>query len=633
MPQPCERYEETRREVEELLGEQKTDRIKRLREQMKILWKGRSIQGYFTLHDSSHSEGVECALYKLIRLDSEFIPIDGISILDSDDWFLLIAAAWIHDIGMLPKILQNDEINGETLEDFESAREKHHLRSGQYINENFQLLGLTSTERDHLSVICEYHRKSVDINKCPNAFNKNLRLLAAYFRLADGIHINHERVNDDLFSLFELIGMPEESRFHWMKSKLTSEVIPNPDPKKLTIDVHLNFSHLDNKDSALVSNLIRDDIRNELYSVRDILIKGGISYYLDVQVIESEIPADQNTKLLLQQMINNIQLDSWASASDVFNSIVSTILYLSTFPDKVKAIETLRRYQERIIKKNLKIRTCHVMLDKIYTLIDASLAATTSLEPKRVLDNLKEEMNTIKTERTAAFNKIAQNAKPILSDGEPILLFGHSKIVIAALALLDENLKRSTEIYICEGRNSGRYSYLNEIDYCDGLEYACAIKELGFSNVILIPDILVGNLLGRVKNNIRKIVFGANGIDLHEASFGHTAGHLAIAKLGRLYGVPVYVLADCFKFGELKYDEVVERNNNWLMGEGSINYSRLKGIKVYNPREDKVCYDDITYLITEQGMFPPLQMPKTIGAKYSDYLDKVSRFQSKIEMC
>jgi len=267
------------------------------------------------------------------------------------------------------------------------------------------------------------------------------------------------------------------------------------------------------------------------------------------------------------------------------------------------------------------------MLDKIFNLVEINLAASKNINPQKIFENLENEVLTIKSEREAAVAKIAENAKPVLNDGEPMLLFGHSKIVIEALDKLDKDIKKITDVYVCEGRNSGRYSYLNEIEYCDGLEYATAIKERGFINVILVPDILVGNLLARTQNKVRKIVFGANGIDIKEVSFGHTAGHLAIAKLGGLYNVPVYVLADCFKFGELKYNETIERKNKWLMGEGSINYSKLDGIRVFNPREDKVGYEDISYLITELGMFPPLQIPKIVKAKYSQFLDSLAQFR------
>ena len=328
---PSNRFIETANIVKGILGEENVSRLESLRRQMRDYWEGREHQGYFTLHDSSHSAGVECALYKLIPLQDAKVPSDRIN---PEGWFYLIAAAWLHDVGMLPKILKNDPIGGETLKDFEEARKNHNIRSREYINENYRLLGLTEIERDNLGVMCEYHRRSTDINKCPRRYNLDLQLLAAYLRLADGIHINYERVDDSLLGIFDLIGMPEKSRFHWIKCKLTHDVIP--DPNTLTISIELKFSKDDMEDSVLVSNSIRDEIENELHSVRDILIRGGITYYLDVHVSPSPIPADTNIKTLLQQMINNIQLDTWASASDIFNSIISSVVYLNTLEDSYK---------------------------------------------------------------------------------------------------------------------------------------------------------------------------------------------------------------------------------------------------------------------------------------------------------
>jgi hypothetical protein len=412
MPLPCTDYEQTRILVEQELGEKNIDRLNSLRNQMKKFWDGRRFLSYYTLHDNSHSAGVECSLYKLIPLHNKLVPLDGKSRLNSEDWFYLIAAAWLHDVGMVPNILRNDPINGNNRDDFEIARKKHHERSKQYINENHNLLQLNGVEGENIGVICEYHRKSMDIRKCPRAYNSNLQLLAAYLRLADGIHINYERINEDLLGLFELITMPEESRFHWIKSKLTHDVVPNP--RNLTISIPLKFSTKDNKFSHLISNSIEEDVKNELYSVRDILIRGGISYYLDVKIDYSEIAANPNIKEELQQMVNNIQLNTWASASDVFESIVSSILYLNTFEDKARAMETLGKYQDRIIKENLKQRSCHIMLDKIFNIVDISLAASKDIEPEKILEILKDEVLNIKTERDIAIKKIAENVNKVV---------------------------------------------------------------------------------------------------------------------------------------------------------------------------------------------------------------------------
>ena len=512
---------------------------------------------------------------------------------------------------MLPNILNADKF--KSFRDLDKIRRIHNERSRDYIQEKKDVLQLNDDECYIIKTICEFHRKSVSMENCP--LDHNLPLLAAYLRLADGIHINYERINDDLFQLFEFIGMPESSRFHWIKSKLIHTIIP--DPNNLSIEVCFKFKQEEELDSTIVSNMIVDEIKSELHTIRDILIKGGISYYLDVNIGDG-ISGD--VRILLKQMIDSVRLDTWDSASDVADCLVDSIIYLNTLEDKERSIEILSNYQESIVRKNLNTRTSHVIIDKIFNIINKNLGLRGQATPEVMLANIAKEVLEVKNNREKAVEKIAENAKVILNDNESILLFGHSKIVLRALEKVED--KQRTPIYICEGRNSGRYSYINELEYCDGLEYAKSVMALGFTNVNLIPDILVGNLLARKENGIQKIVFGANGIDIEKASFGHTAGHLSIATLAKTHKIPVYVLADSFKFGNLNYNEKIERHTPWLMGEGSQCITKLRGINLFNPREDEVDAEYIYLLITEKGGFPPERIPEIIKSEYNEYKRK-----------
>ena len=52
---------------------------------------------FYSLHDDRHSEKVEEALY-------EFFPEPQLMMLDARERFLLLASAWLHDIGMIPDL-------------------------------------------------------------------------------------------------------------------------------------------------------------------------------------------------------------------------------------------------------------------------------------------------------------------------------------------------------------------------------------------------------------------------------------------------------------------------------------------------------------------------------------------------
>jgi translation initiation factor 2B subunit (eIF-2B alpha/beta/delta family) len=94
-------------------------------------------------------------------------------------------------------------------------------------------------------------------------------------------------------------------------------------------------------------------------------------------------------------------------------------------------------------------------------------------------------------------------------------------------------------------------------------------------------------------------------------SFGHTCGHLSIADLSKEYHVPVYVIADTDKFVQLKWEEDLNRDINWLTNDPKWLPAACEMAKE-NPREDQVEPDKIHTLITEIGAFPPARIPDRI---------------------
>lgn len=135
-------------------------------------------------------------------------------------------------------------------------------------------------------------------------------------------------------------------------------------------------------------------------------------------------------------------------------------------------------------------------------------------------------------------------------------MFGSSSIVLAALKDLPNSVKEQLSIYVAECRGKTQYNSRNEIKYSDGLKYATDLRKAGFVDVVIVPDICVGNLVAR--GLIDKVVFGANGIDMN-GGFGHTAGHLTIAVVAKHFGVPVYVISDLMKLGELEWEPELVR--------------------------------------------------------------------------
>lgn len=579
-------------------------RLNFIRQYVRYKWEeNKGLPARYTIHDASHSENVKKAIYKLI-------PETKYSELSEEEKFYLLSSAWLHDIGMIPDLFG-------TKDDYQKVRSEHHIRSKRYIEneKERQALGLNHDEAKIIGEICKYHRKSEDIMMCqPRLGQIRLQLLASYLRLADAIHIDKTRVDESLFKIFLETGIPWDSKYHWLKSFWIREVTPDFDNLTINIDLIISKDDADNVD--IISNMIKEEVRTELYTVKDILIRGGISYFLDVET-KFGLGIRESQKIDLKQIIGNIQLDRKPSASDVMTTIIDTILSILDLDNKREAYSIIKEYRNEVIENNVKNRPCHILVRKLDKLITDNTGENegdlSDVQINGKIINIKTKILHFKKSREESLSKLLGFAQSILSDYESILLFGYSTLVMKALEAVSIEVKKETKkIYVCECRSKDQYNDMNELIYCDGIEYASQIKKIGYREVYLVPDILVGNLISR--DLVSKVIFGANGVDIESGRFGHTAGHLTIADLAHLYGVPVYVILDSYKFGKMVPNSELERDINWVTGDKKA-LSRMKGIKLFNPREDTIDASKLHALVTDYGMFPPNKIPDSIRHK------------------
>jgi translation initiation factor 2B subunit (eIF-2B alpha/beta/delta family) len=360
---------------------------------------------------------------------------------------------------------------------------------------------------------------------------------------------------------------------------------------------------------------------------------------------------DTKKRIYLSQVINNLQLEAYPSATDVANSFINTILFISDSKNFLKncreAYRNIQIDQIKMVKKIMKARPSHYLVRRIYKIVRDDIKANPSkLTDKEIqikLNKLHQDIANIKKYRAERLKKLYQDGKSLFADPGAILLFGHSKLVVNVLKGVDEKIKNKTDIYICEGKNVCQYNDMNDLRYCDGIEYAKNIKEAGYDNINLIPDILVENLMKR--RIIKKVAFGANGVDYESGNFYHTAGHGTIAQLAKINAIPVYVIVDSLKIGNVKkyYKDNTIRETKWIAGYEK-SYPELKieldnpredelekdkasiikrsvkkdlafRIKLFNPREDEIEQDKVSLLITDFGIFPPCQLKDRIRAK------------------
>lgn len=580
------------------------DKLNFIREYVTNKWEeNKGLPARYTIHDASHSERVEKAICKLI-------PETKYSEFSEEEKFYLLSSAWLHDIGMIPDLFG-------TKDDYQKVRSEHHIRSIRYIKEKRQELGLNHTEATIIRQICRYHTKSEDITKCQPKFGKTrLQLLASYLRLADAIHIDRSRVDESLFKIFLETGMPWDSKYHWLKSFWIEDV--HPDFNNLAITILLKISPSDAEKVDIISGIIEEEVRTELYAVRDVLIRGGISYFLDAKT-EFGLGIEESQRIDLKQIIGNIRLARKPSASDVMTAIIDTILSILDLDNKREAYSIIKTYKNEVIKNTIKNRPCHMLVKKIDRLIEEHLKEDEKvLSPSQIkdrIDKVKDKIQQFKEFRGKNLDNLFRFTNAILSSYDSILLFGYSNLVIKALEAVENRVKEETQIYVCECKSKNQYNDMNELLYCDGIEYASQIKKIGYKKVCLVPDILAGNLISR--RLVSKIIFGANGVDIKSGTIGHTAGHLTIADLAHLYQIPVFVIVDSDKFGDMDHDEELEREINWVTGDKKA-LSKLEGIKLFNPREDIVDANKIFALVTDYGIFPADKIPDAIRRKVEE---------------
>ncbi len=578
------------------------ERIRFISRYVKNAWKeNKGLPPQFTMHDASHSEAVVKAVHGLIPKNKE-------KALSATEWFYLESAAWLHDIGMIPS--QEELARGGPV--YATVRKGHHVRSAEYIKKHRQELGLGETECSAITEIVQYHRKSMDIQECQEKFGaERLRLLAAYLRLADAIHIDKTRVEESLFKVFVSAGMDWRSRIHWLKSFLVNTVSPNHE--NLSIEVSLLASKKDADDIDVVATLIENEIRSELHTVKEVLIRGGVTYFLDVNTTYGPGIQDDLRRTDVRQMVGNLLLENKASASDLADTIADTVLPILGIEDKRQAYATIRTYEREVVQDLVAKRPCHLLAQKVGAIVSEETTTVeselTDDEVSTKLENLEKRIQRFRDVRNDYLTELFQHTRGIVSDYGSILLFGCSRLVVKALEGAPDEAKKRTEVYIAECKSKNQYSDLNELVHCDGLDYASCVKEAGFRNVKLVPDILVGNLLSR--GLVQKVVFGANGVDLETGKFGHTAGHLTIADLAQVHGVPVYVVVDSAKFGKISERPGLQRDIPWVTGDPKA-LAQLEGVELLNPREDIVPAAKVFALVTDCGVFPPTEIPERV---------------------
>ena len=195
------------------------DRVMSIRRTVEPILK-QALHRDYTDHTIDHSERV---INKLNDLTEALTSSNGLSPTEA---YILLAAAYVHDLGM------QDELSGG--DDLKSIRDRHEeltrARVSQWVEQLGPLVGLLFADAeigDLVSHVAKAHRGVVDLSDAiydeyPHGDEiLRPRLLGALLRFADELDIDHRRAPRNMLTLRKL---PSESLYHWYKCHYVSGV-------------------------------------------------------------------------------------------------------------------------------------------------------------------------------------------------------------------------------------------------------------------------------------------------------------------------------------------------------------------------------------------------------------------------
>ncbi len=512
---------------------------------------------FYTLHDFSHNVRILEILRQLLTIASS-ISEYGLS---TSEKYLLIVASLFHDIGMLDLT----EIHG--VQSPEQIRENHHKRSAQWVLQNTRKLGLDSAEASIVAFIIWYHRneKVAQLEQCPETFlagSEKIRtqLLAAYLRLADALHRDQSRAPEKELSFYRMAGMPTDAKFHWIKARAVRGIYINKDKRIIEVNIAIpeegrEKEGKEKEDFRPLQEFVKQEIEDELESVRPILASTGQPVYLGVEcrcVPVCGLLQNSEAGREILELNNIVSIDVSPNARKLATVVLDCIKQLAGFEvdnekEILKCLESLKGYSKDMIGKVIA-RRCHVAVGRLFIdlikllkglkpsekseldifhdkLSDSGCSddelrkdlesiineirfhyrdqsSNESEHRKEMLKNIKAYFTAKRDELNGIEKKLIEvgrglEAENILNPFDRILLYGNSQSVVDMLTGYGEaNASRyeTLEILVAECRPKAKHTSVNKIEYNDGLEYAEKLCRHGYKKVAIIPDAAIAHV-------------------------------------------------------------------------------------------------------------------------------------------
>ncbi len=452
----------------------------------------------FTPHDEWHSLKIEEVLSTLLP-DKDAVD----NAFSDDEKFLLLAAVWLHDIGMIPDLLP-DSIN-----DARTLRRRHAKRSADYILKHCSDFGLLRQECEDLATICALHTRT---ERIPNDLkNDKLRLIIAYLRLADALQIPERAPVDEIKKYIEF-GMDPISKYHWFKSFFVGDVEKDKFKFIVKFKKPLESDEDAEKDMQPLVEILLTELKDELDAVKDILMEGKIKYnlpaYFDISHKFGSVRLTDGEKTELYDLLAIIKLFNPVmspNSGEVIDIVLKQIEDYADIDDTDTALVKLCDYWIHTLKPLLNDRPCHVYIRKIFERyndwltppdIEEYIRMLNPSEKERLQSDIQEVTKELIDRRSDLKRLLPLSAEKRIrfDENDSILVYGYSSSVIMVLDALSKSIKNNMKVYVCSCTSKIKHRYNNRLIYSDGIKYLSEMKRIGIKNVYYIPDLAASYL-------------------------------------------------------------------------------------------------------------------------------------------
>ncbi|GAB5440113.1 MAG: hypothetical protein Fues2KO_04620 [Fuerstiella sp.] len=546
---------------------------------------------HYTDHSSNHMRRIEEALDRMLfPREDQSASLASFDPTPAEAAFLL-ASVWLHDIGMVYGIFEDEKATEGKDIDWETIRTDHEIRASRYIQHHWrQHCSWSNVEKINLAEICVHHRRKHRFESFAPEFGRDrngrqirLRILGALLRLADACHIDATRTPECLRNFFDSVGMPVESKSHWGLPLLVESVDFNHSLK--TIDLKCYFPRVSRHGTATIDfgvlvDRLADGLREELASVIPYLAPFWNVDFKDVAVTRICPDAMSNSMNHVRRNWANLLTTVARSGSEAASMVAALVLAACEGQRDIPREEVAS-----ILDFALKLHPHNLLIRKI----DRDVRDVMGESESNVRKLVECKRRYLK-HRQAECNRVAVLASSIIDSDDCLVFYGFSHIV--ATLISRHLIGHRGRIVVVHGPLHDDDRRENETERLEvelqnaGLDYVTV-------EMAHLPEIF-----SRLRREINqfKVFLGTRGVFNGGDVLGAT-GSALIAMAAKTHDGKVFVLAEEDKRAadsETKaiMEKLLNEHAEFLVQQGDVN-SRSYQAQVPVDRLPPSRYDEI----------------------------------------